>query len=61
MTAEEKAAEAMYERIAELSAKATTERLGKLADAYAKVKYGAQGRTVYDYIGEEPKGAMGFK
>lgn len=48
MKAERRAAKNVYERIADLAPCAGVEELGKLAEAYAKVRWGAQGHTIYD-------------
>jgi len=46
--AERRAAKKLYGRIADLSPGSTVEEIGKLAEAYAKVRWGAQGKTIYD-------------
>lgn len=49
MKARKKAAKAIYKRIAAVAPTADAEQLAKLAEAHAKVKYGTQGRTDYNY------------
>lgn len=44
-----KAARAIYKRIKEVAPAASAEDLVKLAEAHSKVKFGAQGRTDYNY------------
>jgi hypothetical protein len=43
------AKKALKKRIKKLAANADIEGVGKLAEAFAKVEYGAQGNTTYDY------------
>ena len=47
--ARKKAEAAIYKEIADASARANPEQLKDLAEAAAKLKWGAQGRTIYDY------------
>jgi hypothetical protein len=66
MKAEKKAEKALYSRIAHLADDAGVEETSKLAEAFAKVKWGAQGRTdqVYDNVirRESPvEKGMGFR
>ena len=44
-----KAKRAIHKRIKELAPAASAEDLVKLAEAHSKLKYGAQGRTDYNY------------
>jgi hypothetical protein len=44
-----KAKRALHKRIKNLAPGADVDGIVKLADAYAKVNYGAQGNTTYDY------------
>lgn len=66
MKAGKKAEKAVLSRIAHLAGDAGVEEVGKLAEAFSKVKWGAQGRTdqTYDNIirreGPAEKG-VGFR
>lgn len=64
MKERKKAARKLYKRIGRLAETAEPEEIVKLAEAYAKVTFGAQGHTIYDQIirREEPvEKGTGFK
>jgi hypothetical protein len=60
--AQKKARRKLYQRIGDLSATAGPEDVGKLADAYAKVTFGAYGRQDQNIRHREPlRGGVGFE
>lgn len=63
MKADRKARRAIRKRITALAPSASAEDLVKLAEAESKLRFGAQGRTIYDHRvrREQPlEGKMGF-